>query len=294
MEEDLGVEVVEHFDLIVGTSTGGIIALGLGLGLSPRAIVDFYFDRGVRVFRNPCGVRSVRRLFRAKYSPACLASALREEDVFGERLLGQSKKPLVIPAYSLSEDDVYIFKTDHHRRFRRDWRTPAWQVAIAACAAPTYFRAASLEEDLRLVDGGVWATNPIILGVAEAVSTFECALDDIRVLSLGTTTPIGGRSRLLDQGGLAMWLSSAAGLLMKGQSVSANNQAIHLLGEQDVLRINPAVLPREFELDKVSRRKELMAKAAHESRKAAPDFERRFCDHVAPLWSPEHSREGTD
>jgi len=50
LEEDLGCKIVDHFDLIVGTSTGGIIALGLGYGLSPQEIVEFYVEQGPQIF----------------------------------------------------------------------------------------------------------------------------------------------------------------------------------------------------------------------------------------------------
>ncbi len=62
LEEDLDVRVVDHFDLIAGTSTGGIIALGLGLGMSPRDILQFYTDHGPRIFRDRSRLRGVRHL----------------------------------------------------------------------------------------------------------------------------------------------------------------------------------------------------------------------------------------
>lgn len=111
IEEDLGVRIVDHFDLIAGTSTGGIIALGLGLGLSPRAIVEFYTNKGPRVFRDRTRLRTLRRLFRAKYTDAPLRAAL--EEVFDDRTFGESTKRLVITSYSLTNDDVYLFRTPH-------------------------------------------------------------------------------------------------------------------------------------------------------------------------------------
>src|SRR5262249_56292833 len=122
---------------------------------------------------------------------------------FGDRLLGESLVPLVIPAFDLGENDVYLFKTPHHERLKRDWRVPMWQVAMATSAAPTYFPAFCLPGDgVRLVDGGVWANNPAMVGVAEAVSMFGQPLDTIRVLSIGTTSDTRTRGRGLDRGGL--------------------------------------------------------------------------------------------
>jgi patatin-like phospholipase/acyl hydrolase len=68
LEDDLQISVVDHFDLIAGTSTGGIIALGLGLGLRPRQIVEFYAELGERVFRSRPALSSARQLLRAKFT----------------------------------------------------------------------------------------------------------------------------------------------------------------------------------------------------------------------------------
>jgi patatin-like phospholipase/acyl hydrolase len=142
LEEDLGIRVIDHFDLIAGTSTGGIIAIGLGLGLSARQIVDFYMKHGRSIFPGSSGLwNCTRHWFRSKYATEPLESALVE--CFGEHLLGESRKRLVIPAFNLGEDDVYIFRTPHHERLRRDLKVPAWKVARATCAAPTFSRASA-------------------------------------------------------------------------------------------------------------------------------------------------------
>ena len=86
LEEDLGIRIVDHFDLIAGTSTGGIIALGLGLGMTPREILEFYVAHGPRIFRDRTRLRSLRRISRTKYSAAPLRAAL--DEVLGDRLFG--------------------------------------------------------------------------------------------------------------------------------------------------------------------------------------------------------------
>jgi patatin-like phospholipase/acyl hydrolase len=158
IEEDLELRLVDHFDLIAGTSTGGIIALGLGLGLRPADILAFYTEHGPRIFRNPWRLRSALWWFWRKYRPAALGTALRT--TFGDRPFGESSKRLVIPSYNVGDDDVYIFRTAHAERLRRDYRVPAWKVALATSAAPTYFPACREVDGLRLIDGGVWANNP--------------------------------------------------------------------------------------------------------------------------------------
>jgi uncharacterized protein len=88
---------------------GGIIALGLGLGMTPRQIVEFYTELGPRVFRDRSRLRGLRRLVRAKYAAGPLRAALTE--VFGQRRFGESTKRLVICSYNLGSDDVYLFRT---------------------------------------------------------------------------------------------------------------------------------------------------------------------------------------
>jgi patatin-like phospholipase/acyl hydrolase len=168
IEEDCGTAVADHFDLIAGTSTGGIIALALGMGKRPREIVDFYLSNGRRIFPQTFGLTWLRHWFRAKFSPDSLEAVLQE--CLGDRLFGQSQKRLVIPAYSLGEDDVYVFRTPHVEHLSRDYRVPAWKVAVATSSAPTYFPSCRHVDRLRLIDGGVWANNPTMVGIVEAAA----------------------------------------------------------------------------------------------------------------------------
>lgn len=105
VEDDLKVRVIDHFDLIAGTSTGGIIAIALGLGLSPREIVQFYMQHGPAIFPGSSSWhRCLLHWFRSKYDASPFEAALK--DCFQERRFGESTKRLVIPAYNLGEDDV--------------------------------------------------------------------------------------------------------------------------------------------------------------------------------------------
>ncbi len=281
IEDDLGVRITDHFDLIVGTSTGGIIALGLGLGLTPLEILDFYYEHGPDIFRQR-NLRALRHPFRNKYADSALRVALQDNEVFGGNLLGDSNKSLVIPSYSLVKNDVYLFKTDHHDRFVRDWKVPAWQVALATCAAPTYFPAASHIANLRHVDGGVWANNPIMVGLTEAVAYFDCQLEDIRILSLGTTNYTHHHHPKRDSSGWLLWLSDMKNIFLRGQTLGSMNQAIHLLRADSVLRIDPDVSHKLYGLDKPKYRADLVARAACESRSQIPFIEKGFKDHIAP------------
>ena len=240
LEEDLGAAVLDHFDLVVGTSTGGIIALALGAGLTPREILEFYVSEQDSIFGGSSAWTNARRLFRAKYSPAGLEQALKR--VLGERLLGESRVPLVIPSYDLGENAVHLFKTPHHKRLKRDYRVPMWAVGMATSAAPTYLPAFRLPGDeSRLIDGGVWANNPAMVGVTEAVSMFGCPLHEIRLLSLGTTTSLAPRPGRLDDAGLLRWARGpgVVDVLLAGQSAGAFAQVQHLVGKDRALRLDP-------------------------------------------------------
>ena len=288
LEEDHGLRIADHFDLIVGTSTGGIIALALGMGMRPREIVRFYIQKGPEIFVAN-RLFGIKRFFRSKYDNDGLESALK--DCFGEKRLADSVKRLVIPSYNIGEDDVYLFKTPHHERLKRDYKVPVWKVALSTSAAPTFFPWCLKLDHIRLVDGGVWANNPTMVGVVEAISMLDVPLGAIRVLSLGTTNAVKGRSRKLDRGGLWQWRTEAVDVIMRGQSIGAFTQAQHLLGRDKVVRMDPKVPDGLFALDKLSE-EELLGKAAHESRHFLPQFKEEFAEHIAPEFRPLHVASG--
>lgn len=287
IEDDLQISVVDHFDLIAGTSTGGIIALALGLGLRPREILEFYLQEGRAIFPNRYRTAGLRQLFRTKFSPAPLAAALRQR--FGDRRFGESTKRLVIPAYNLGDDDVYIFRTAHHDRLKRDYKVPAWKVGLSTSAAPTYFPCAREIDDLRLIDGGVWANNPSMVGIVEAQGTLGVALPALRLLSIGTSDPIVHRRDALDHGGFWQWRSASIDVILRGQTLAAINQATFLLGRDKYLRVNPSVPDGLLTLDGIGRGQDLIGKAAHHSRREMPMIERLFINHNAPAFTPFHT-----
>jgi len=284
LEEDLDLRVTDHFDLIAGTSTGGIIALGLGLGLTPREILQFYTDHGPQIFRDRSRLRGIRQLMRAKYAAEPLRTALTQ--VLGERTFGESTTRLLITSYNIGADDVYLFRTPHLPTLKRDWRERAVDVAMATAAAPTYLPGMALG-GARLVDGGVWANNPAMVALTEAVGPLRVPLDHIRVFSLGTTTDRPHRSRRLDRGGLLPWARDVVEVLMRAQSESAAKQIRHFLGTDNVLRLNPTVPTGALALDKVDA-DALIGLAGHESRAASPVFTRCFADHTAPAYVPHY------
>lgn len=289
IEEDINIKVVDHFDLLTGTSSGGIIALGLGLGMSPREIVEFYLSEGHKIFPGFLGIKGFQHWLFRKFSQKPLMESLQE--CFGDKRLGESRKRLVIPSYNLGEDDVYLFRTPHHERLRRDHKVPVWKVALATSAAPTFFPCCKHIDSLRLIDGGVWANNPTMVALVEAISTLRVPLQAIRVLSLGTSDEINHRERRLNSGGIIAWAlgNVAVDVILKGQSIAAHNQAALLLGQENVVRVNPKVTKNEFSLDGVTKVEDLIGKASHHSRTFMPIFQKMFKPHCAAPYSPVYS-----
>ncbi len=127
-------------------------------------------------------LRAKRSYLHYHYERTALESLLL--DALGAKLLGDSIVRLCIPAFEGKHSEVFVFKTPHHSDYKVDRFESMVKVALATSAAPTYFR--PLEHNgYTLVDGGVWANNPVMLAVIEALVCFDIERDQIDVLSLG-------------------------------------------------------------------------------------------------------------
>ena len=287
-EEDFSTSIANHFDLIVGTSTGGIIALALGLGVSPAEILTIYVNDGDRIF--PPTRRTRRGLWRwlrrPRYSPIELRAVLG--DCFGDQILADSLVRLAIPSYDLAADHVHLYRTPHHSDLRRDWRVPVVDIALATTAAPTFLPAHRLEGH-RLIDGGVWAHNPALVGVAECFDRLGGVRGHIRVLSVGTTSEIRERRSALDNGGLLAWRSDGLDVVLRGQNLSATNHARLILGRHNVVRVDVPTPEGLHTLDAVTPQ-DLIGRAHAESRTRSPALT-TFFKHSPSQYQPFYSKE---
>jgi uncharacterized protein len=178
-----------------------------------------------------------------------------------------------------------LFKTPHHPRLVRDWKEPIWKIALATSAAPTFFPSCHDVDHIRLIDGGVWANNPTMVGIVEAAGVLGVPLESISVLSLGTTNAVCERPDSLDFGGLWQWRTTAIDVALRGQSLGVQGQAQHLLTRERAVRIDPVVPAGLFQLDKLSETK-FLSHAAHVSREASAQVRETFLDHIAPPFIP--------
>jgi hypothetical protein len=249
-----GRPITACFDLIAGTSTGGIIALGLGAGLSATQLADLYVTRGNEVFPPSIGglaklrawVRNQWHLVSHLYDREGLTRLLGQ--TLGDRLFGQSCTRLCIPAFEGRHSEVFVFKTPHHADYKTDRFERMTTVGLATSAAPTYFR--PLEHGgYTLVDGGVWANNPIMLAVIEAMTCYNVTRDQIQVLSIGCGEDryVLSRPEII-HGGIWHWRRVMLAA-MRLQSLAATNQARLLLGPSQVIRIDPPELQPPIKLD---------------------------------------------
>jgi patatin-like phospholipase/acyl hydrolase len=291
VEETIGQPIVDYFDLIVGTSTGGIIALGLGLRLSAREILDFYVERGPRIFAGNRRLRSVRQWTRAKYDPAPLEQALRE--VFGDRRLGDSKTRLVIPSFDLETGAVHVYKTAHHQRFVTDYKVSAVEVAMATAAAPTYFPTYRSAAGVPLVDGGIWANNPAGTAAVEALGVLEWPRGSVKLLSIGCTTePLKAKADQARWLGFSYWATRLVPVFMAAQSSASIGTAQLLLGDQNVLRHSTEVSEGRFRLDIAKDIGSLHGLGASQARRALPALQQWLTSKAAPF-EPYYISPGT-
>jgi patatin-like phospholipase/acyl hydrolase len=167
--------IADNFDMICGTSTGGIIALGLAIGMTAREIANFYEIKGPSIFPyinslSRALAKGKQYIIRSKYSDNELKKSLTE--VFGTKRMKDIDRPIVlVPAVNLTNGDNIVFKTPHQPEFIRDPEHLLVDVALSTSAAPTYFPIAMMDtfEGAQLIDGGIWANNPALLGIIESL-----------------------------------------------------------------------------------------------------------------------------
>ena len=250
IEKRTGKAVAELFDFIAGTSTGGILAVGLAKpapdGKTGRAqytagdLRELYFEEGTTIFPQPGFPQSVwntaKRPFAEKYSPDGIESVLKK--FFGDSRLRDACANLLIPSYETQLRQPWFFRS---ARAREDaaYDFALWEVARATSAAPTYFPPAELArhatgnagqsdshatKSWMLIDGGTFANNPAMCAYAEARRADpEC---EILLVSLGT----GRHARPIRyHAGLLGWAGPILDIVFDGVSRTTDYQLRELL-----------------------------------------------------------------
>ncbi len=199
IEELSGKPICELFDLIAGTSTGGLIALGLSMKdengnpkYSASDLVDFYRTKGKDIFSRSVGhsFRSLDSLRGEKYPNFKLRKVI--DDFFGEQRLKNVMTDVIIPSYETERRIPWLFKSKNAKiSGNDDYDFALRDVALATASSPTYFEPHKVpfrddNDYLSFIDGGIYANNPALCAYIDAKTMYGKEDRDIMLLSLGT------------------------------------------------------------------------------------------------------------
>ena len=221
--------IADYFDLIAGTSTGGILTCAY---LTPDKespsrpkfdapqVVDLYLKNGGDIFSVSLGhkIRTMGGITDEKYPEAGLEKAL--EKYFGDTKLSELLKPCLVTSYDIKHRQGHFF-TQHDAVKRKGWDYLVKDVARATSAAPTYFECSNVKSatdvSYPLIDGGVFVNNPTLCAFAEVYNEYKTAPNQMAILSLGT-----GYSRKqydydkAKDWGMVQWVKPLIDIMMSG------------------------------------------------------------------------------
>jgi patatin-like phospholipase/acyl hydrolase len=267
IEQQTGKPASELFDLIAGTSTGGILALGLvkpgPTGIpeySADQLAELYERQGSTIFHRS-GWRRIlacNNLFDGKYPASGIESVL--EEYFGDARLKSALTEVFVTSYEIERQFPFFFRSSRARA-TPSYDFPMKLAARATSAAPTYFEPLKMDTDgnaayFALVDGGLFANNPALCALVEAREIF--GPEECMVVSLGT----GSLTRPLPvekakTWGLARWAKPVLNITLDGVSSSVDYQLHHLLPRtgsgRRYYRFQPTLHPENQEMDNTSR-----------------------------------------
>jgi patatin-like phospholipase/acyl hydrolase len=242
IEERTNTRTADLFDLIAGTSTGGILALGLATPdekgeakYSAADLAALYEKEGKRIFASSLWHRMIAldNLIDEKYEASGLESVLRK--YFGDTRLKDAVTEVLVTSYELETREPWFFAR-HKARSNPSFDFEMRFVARATSAAPTYFEPEELTETRPhggLIDGGVYANNPALCAYVET-KDLHPDHDDILVVSLGTgqhTRPIHYADA--KNWGLALWAKPILNVVFDGVSDTVDHEMKILCRDSD-------------------------------------------------------------
>ena len=241
IERRTGKRIHQLFDLIAGTSTGGILALGLtkpneagSAQYTAEELVQLYETEGRRIFSRSMlhQILSLGNLLDKKYPNEPIESVL--EEYFGDTWLSEALTNVLLTSYEIEMRAAFFFrsyraaKDESYNFLMRD-------TARATSAAPTYFEPELIEKGAQhytLIDGGMFANNPAMCAFVEAIREFNRGLDELYIVSLGT----GDQTQALDfqtvkNWGVVSWSQPILSVVFHGVSDTVDYQTRQILNE---------------------------------------------------------------
>ncbi|RUR14031.1 CBASS cGAMP-activated phospholipase [Legionella septentrionalis] len=260
-EDDL--DIGKGFDLIIGTSTGSLLAAGLAAGISITKIIEIYKEMGMKIFRKRIPHYSLLKFFwalRHLHKPLNGNDNLKNtlNHVFKNETLGQlydrRKIGLCIPAVNMTTHKLNIFKTPHIASKKADNERKLSEVCLASSAAPVFFPVAEIDDvhgsnsSSYFVDGGLCANNPVMIGLIEALYLSNVS-QSVDIVSIGTCPLSSGEAMISgeEKKGLFYWNFGIKALEISMFSQSQYSQSMaELLAENftrtgkkiEIIRLN--------------------------------------------------------
>jgi hypothetical protein len=266
IQDDCGVNFYNDFDLIVGTSTGSILAGSIVQNINIDKVISLYKDEGKNIFKK--SLFPSIGLFGSKYSSESLKEQLKA--IFGDTVLEKISKPLLICATDISNSKHIVFKTTFNgqkdsngnlKELVRDKNIALYDAILASSSAPIFFPPHEIDNQL-YADGGLWANSPVLVGLAEAKKIFNTEPKDVAIVSIGT----GIESNDYDMnttnwGFLTGWKRKKFISMILNLQTQANSSLLQLLvPKENILRLTYSS-NKALPLDDISQNKNLLSKA---------------------------------
>ena len=266
MKKDCNIDFYNDFDLIVGTSTGSILAGSIVKQIDIDKVIALYVNEGKKIFKK----RWLSRigLFASKYNPNPLKEQLKV--IFENTTLGDIEKPLLINATDIGNSTQFVFKTTFNdqedsngnkKELVRDKEILLSDAILASSSAPIFYPPHKVGNFL-LADGGLWANSPVLVALAEAKKIFKTEPNDVVVVSIGTGVEENDyHINTKWWGFLTGWKREKLISMILNLQTKTNNSLLQfLMPKENILRLT-YTSDKALPLDDVSQNENLLSKA---------------------------------
>lgn len=172
--------IYELFDCFAGTSTGSIIAASITCKISMDKLMASYKKYGKKIFVKQAKVGFFKSIYSDRYLRRFFQKA------FGDLSLSDIQKPLLIPAVDITHGKPFVHRSNFGFQEETDNSVQLWDAVLSSCSAPVYFPPNNINNRYLSIDGGLWANNPSLVCMTEALHHFQQNINEINILSLGT------------------------------------------------------------------------------------------------------------
>ncbi len=297
LDNNPDARIVDYFDMIAGTSTGGILTC---MYLCPskedskrpmftaEKAVNLYLDRGDEIFDISLWqkISSAGGVIDEKYDASELEEAL--EDYMEDMKMSELMKPCLITSYDIKKRKGHFFRS-HKAKTHPEYNFLVRDAARATSAAPTYFEVARVKGDdhqvYPLIDGGVFVNNPSLCAYSEARGwKFDAQRNkpkaaEMMILSIGT----GGKDKSYEykkakDWGAVQWIQPIIDIMMSGVADTVDYQLRQIydaVGKpEQYLRIDPTLFTADSAMDNAS--VENLQKLQKDGEKNAENFDKEL------------------